>query len=213
MTHSTYHHRTRQLLIMPAVGASPRELEALRLPPIHVLPNIPSGHGLVGPTGTGKTFALVRLAADLVEQVVQANPCPAQANMPQERSVKWLNWPEWAEQLKRTARDQESTATLVERWKEARTLFLDDLGRERVKDKNDYSLAILDEVIDARYRYLLPTYWTSNLSPAELAEFYPSRLASRLLATWPPQVIEGEDLRLKKLLAVQDFKRAASGDV
>ena len=51
------------------------------------------------------------------------------------------------------------------------------------------------------------------LSPAELAEFYPSRLASRLLATWPPQVIEGEDLRLKKLLAVQDFKRAASGDV
>lgn len=204
----SYHHRTRHLLGSESVGVGARELGALELAPIHALPAIRTGFGLWGETGTGKTFSFVQIAADLVERHVMMSSVPSQAKLPAEGYLVWVNWPEKAEHLKRMVIGAGyDLSNWVRRCKETRYLFLDDLGRERIKDENDYSLGLLTEILDARYRANKATWWSSNLSPDELAQLYKSRLASRILSAWPPFHVEGSDMRLGGAV----LPRAAAG--
>ena len=208
-----FHPRTRALLTLPAVGLAPREVRALDLPPIHHLPDKPSGFGLAGNTGIGKTFALARHLAERVESVVCASSDPETALIPSNHRIRWINWPEKSEEIKRLVM---RSGDVLDDWvfavKWAAHLYLDDLGRERCKGDDDYSLALLTEILDHRYRNGLPVYWTSNRMPDELCSYYPSRLTSRLLSTWPPYVLYGKDLRLANLNRPTDFKASASGD-
>lgn len=195
----TYHDRTRYLLRLEAVGLGQHERQALDLEPIHHLPEgLIKGFGLWGGTGVGKSFALVRKVADLVERQVRLSGFPENADLGAMGGLLWVNWPEKAEQVKRRVIGGAAEVhTFVERCKSTRWLVLDDLGKERIKGEDDYALGILAEVLDARYRSGKALWWTSNLSPADLTELYKSRLASRLLSTWPPFHVEGEtDLRL-----------------
>lgn len=208
----TFHSRTFDLLVDAAVGCAPQEARALSVPPLRQLPDVPTGFGLVGPTGCGKTWLLVQHLGRHLEAIVRASERPNLAKIPYGERVSWVNWPERAEQLKREIRDTQSLEVWVDRAQWCSALYLDDLGRERTTGENDYSLGLLGEILDSRYRYNLPVFWTSNRNPEELGEFYRGRLASRLLGTWPPFQLEGEDLRLKALGDVVDFKRAAGGD-
>lgn len=212
----TYHSRTIHLLASPAVGLSAQELGALNREPIHRLPPEPRGFGLWGETGNGKTWALVRVAADLVESRVRLSGEPGALLLP-EGFLTWANWPEQANVLKRRAL---SCDHWISRVKEGRYLFLDDLGGEVIRSEDDFALGILREVLDARYRAGKATWWTSNLSPEGLVETYKSRLASRLLSAWKPYRVEGGDLRLGGPAAlpppvrqpnVQDFRLRAAG--
>ena len=196
----TYHDRTRYLLGLEFVGLGEHELQALDMEPIHQLPEgLPRGYGLWGGTGVGKSFALVRRMADLVENYVRLRPLPGTADLGQAGGLLWVNWPEKAEQVKRRVIGGAAEVhTFVERCKTTKWLVLDDLGKERLNGEDDYALGILAEVLDARYRSGKALWWTSNLSPTDLTGLYGSRLASRLLSTWPPFHVEGEtDLRLR----------------
>ena len=209
----SYHPRTRQLLEKPC-GLAPRELRALELTPFRTVRDVPTGYGLIGGTGVGKTFALVRHAADRVEQIVQACPLPSEARLPFAWAT-WENWPERAEEIKRLSTKQgRDLEEWIQRAKVATCLYLDDLGRERIKGEDDFSLGVLAEIVDHRYRQGSPVFWTSNLgSPDEFGKIYPGRMVSRLLSTWPPFLLRGEDLRLSAGAKVVDFKqRAAGGD-
>jgi DNA replication protein DnaC len=193
----SYHPRTRFLLSSEFVGVGAREMGSLDLEPIHSLPEIRTGYGLWGDTGTGKTWAFVQVAAALIQRHVMFSAVPSEARLPAEGFLVWVNWPERAESLKRMViGGGQDLAIWVRRCKSTRYLFLDDLGRERIKDESDYSLGLLTEILDARYRANKPTWWTSNLSPDELASLYKSRLASRILSAWPPYHVEGSDMRL-----------------
>ncbi len=58
-------------------------------------------------------------------------------------------------------------------------LFIDDLGSEYLNEKNS---SFINYVVDLRYRFMLPTIITSNLSERELRERYPramDRLSNR----------------------------------
>jgi DNA replication protein DnaC len=201
-----FHPRTRCLLRMP-IGCAPREIEALNHAPIHTLPEIAMGFGLVGNTGVGKSWALVQQLAGSVDAMVSASPDPMNFKMP--LKVRWVNWPEKAEELKRQC---VRFADAVDDWcgdvKGAAIVILDDLGRERSKGEDDYATALLNEILDARYRNRLATFWTSNLMPDGLSHFYPAPLVSRLLSAWPPCVIEGDDLRLARF---RDGRALAAG--
>ena len=189
------HARTAELMASP-VGCAPREIQAMRSSALHSLPQIPGGFGLVGPTGCGKTWALVQHLGMQIEAVVAASQSPGEAKMPYGFRLRWVNWPERAEQIKREIRDTHSLEDWIDMAQECSALYLDDLGRERITGENDYSLGVLSEVIDHRYRHDLPIFWTSNRSPEELGAFYSGRIASRLLGTWPAFGVNGADLRL-----------------
>ncbi len=209
----SYHPRTRQLLEKPC-GLAPRELKALDLTPFRTMQDGPTGFGLVGGTGVGKTFTMVRHVADRVEKIVQASPLPSEARLPFAYAC-WENWPERAEEIKRLST---KPGTDLEEWiyrvKGAAYLYLDDLGRERVRSEDDLSLGVLKEIIDHRYRHGSPVLWTSNMvGPTEFGKIYPAHMVSRLLGTWPPLLVRGKDLRLSLGTNVEDFKqRAAGGD-
>lgn len=194
---SDFHPRTRYLLGLPQVGLSREELGALEADPIHTIPDR-KGFGLIGPTGNGKSWALAQVAARILDPHVRMKADPSTAGLPSEPAwIIWVNWPEQAEILKRQVIGGSAlVSSWVARCKDVKNLFLDDLGGERLKDSNDYSLAVISEILDARYRSGRPVYWTSNLSPEDLPTRYGSRLASRILSAWPPFRVEGPDLRL-----------------
>lgn len=68
--------------------------------------------------------------------------------------------------------DGRGSAAAVARYAGARLLVVDDVGKEA---PTQWALSQLFEVADRRYGAMLPTVWTSQLSPAQLAD----RLASR----------------------------------
>lgn len=207
----TYHSRTRQLLESPC-GLAPLEIRALDHTPFRSVQIVPTGSGLVGGTGVGKTFTLVHHIAERVERIVQACPVPAETRLPFAWCC-WENWPERAEEIKRAStKSGDALNEWIRRAKEATSLYLDDLGRERIRGEDDFSLGVLSEIIDHRYRHGSPVYWSSNLiSPVEFGKIYPGRLVSRLLSAWPPCLLRGEDMRLSSGSNVMDFKQKASG--
>jgi DNA replication protein DnaC len=129
------------------------------------------------------------------ERAIRNAPNPDNACPPYGFRSQWLNWPETANIWKR--RPLEINLD-VEHVKLVDRLFLDDIGGEVIKGCDDFSLGILREIVDYRYRHSMRTWWTSNLSPNELNDVYGARLASRLTSTWKPYEIEGIDLRIAK---------------
>jgi len=191
----TYHPRTE--FLMARIGVSTRELRAIGHPPKHDFPYNKEGFGLIGNTGTGKTWSLIHALADDVNGLVLKSKQPDDYWLPSEYAT-WLNWPGRAEQLKSMIGLHENLdiSRLVEDWCLCGMLFVDDIGAERVTGDNDYSLGILRTVLDSRYRYERPVYWTSNLNIQPLKDQYGVRMVSRMLQAWPPVVIKGKDLRL-----------------
>lgn len=183
---------TRNALL--SYGLAEEELAAVTAGRLRPLPDGQGGFGFWGPPGTGKTW----LAAQWVAEFHQAHKGRWFAeNLPPEDRVFWVHWPTAAEELKRLViASAGRTADWVARAKRARLLVLDDLGRERVRGAEDFARGVLVEVVDHRVRHRLPVIWTSNLGPGPLDEFYRGPLASRLLGTWPPFEVDGEDMRL-----------------
>lgn len=72
-------------------------------------------------------------------------------------------------------------------------LIIDDIGAERNSEFVDETLYHL---INTRYEKLLPTFFTSNLSPKELAEKNGDRLVSRIIGMCNVVKLEGKDRRI-----------------
>ena len=189
------HSRTRFLL--KQIGLSERELSALALDPIHEPLDLPTGFGLIGSTGVGKTWCLARRIGLTVQAQVEGAHDPSSARLPN-RFARWRNWPDMAEVLKNWVSQDwgDDVAELVDVLSTCRELYLDDLGQERIAKADDYSLGFLRNILDARYRDNLPVFWTSNLTPTALNQVYGARTVSRLLSAWPAVLVKGPDLRL-----------------
>jgi len=187
----------RTIFLLRNIGLSPREIQAVSLPQIHELPDQRTGHGLIGGTGVGKTFAMAQILANAVEKKVMGNPTPDDATLPH-GYARWINWPDKAEELKNWVSQgyHKDIADTTEDWSNASVIFLDDIGQERITGENDYSLGVLRILLDSRYRNQMPVYWTSNLNLKGLTSIYGARLVSRVVQAWPPIVLRGSDLRL-----------------
>ena len=152
-------------------------------------PSIPiTGATLIGGVGCGKTWKLVQCAAGFVEVMVLSSvvPPPEKALMPP-GFLRWVNWPEESEELKRKISRgwMDDAADRVEDLRDCHYLFVDDLGQERVKGDDDWSLGAIKEILDHRYRVNLSTFITSNLGVDKLSLVYGSRIVSRMLDAWP----------------------------
>jgi len=169
------------------------------------------GFGLIGSTGSGKTSFLATMATSYTLKIlgdrlgaVEGIPDPydPQWHFGIPFGYRWLSWPTASVALKSGWKNGEDPLAFMNRYAQPKMLFLDDLGRERVKGSytEDYSVSILDKIVDARSRAGLPIFWTSNVSLEDLNGIYGSAFMSRLVSLGAPVLLPKlPDLRLEEL--------------
>jgi len=188
------HERTKYLL--SCFGVQPEELPALDAPWLDVGFPLAGGNTFCGKVGCGKTWFMVQIMGSLVESRVVASSDPDNAKMPP-GFVRWVNWPSESEELKRMLSNgfNVEAGERVDELSDCSALFLDDLGQERIKSEEDWSLGAVREILDTRHRRGSRTFITTNLPPQKLAEIYGARIVSRILASWP--IIQFPDKNLR----------------
>jgi DNA replication protein DnaC len=163
------------------------------------------GFGIGGEAGVGKTCAMVALLKmhlrAAYERRRQAQDPPIEPS--RMRSMYcWVDWPRMAHELRTNAvADPEWVALQVKTMASAQVLILDDLGAERRKGdyQDDYAAGELDFIVaSSRYRSMLPTWYTTNLPLAKLADFYGARFVSRLVSESPLVELVGPDRRASR---------------
>ena len=132
---------------------------------------------LSGPVGCGKTTAAAHWLASTHNRVSLIKTKP-RLFLPIAHCAR-LN------------RFDDHTMGAVER---AKALVLDDLGAEYLDDKGAFT-SLLDSIIDARYRHLLPTVITTNLRATEFKDRYGERTIDRLRERGEFIELKGASLR------------------
>lgn len=79
------------------------------------------------------------------------------------------------------------------RYRDARLLFVDDLGAER--KPTEFTEEVNFRLINHRYEHHLPTLFTSNVEPKQLAERLGDRVTSRLAEMCERIALKGNDRR------------------
>lgn len=143
--------------------------------------NKSSGHGLYfcGDVGTGKTHLAVAVMNELI----------ARKRVPS----LFVTVPELLDNMRGT---YNNPGRDIDEWmdsvKNAELLLLDDLGAERA---NDWVRERIFVIVNHRYREELPTIFTSNVGPKDLAAQLGERTASRIISMCDWISLEGEDYR------------------
>jgi len=146
---------------------------------------------LSGPTGLGKTHLAVAICQAVDKKIVISVGGDDQCGY-----GRIVYWPiaELATRL-RELRFGDVDTTLLE-CKRAHLLVFDDLGTEFAVGSINNSVL---EVLNYRYRELLPTVLTTNLTEKEFVERYGDRMASRIMEVATRVALSGPDYR--KILA------------
>jgi DNA replication protein DnaC len=139
------------------------------------------GRGLYfcGPVGVGKTH----LAVAVMNELITKKRVPA----------LFVTVPELLDNMRGAYNDPGRD---IDEWmstvKNADLLLLDDLGAERA---NEWVRERIFVIVNHRYREELPTIFTSNIGPRDLAAQLGERTASRIIAMCDWISLEGEDYR------------------
>src|SRR5215204_3287351 len=143
--------------------------------------NKEEGRGLYlcGGVGTGKTH----LAVAVLNELVRRKRVPS----------LFVTVPELLDNLRevynKPGRDLDEWMDAVQN---ANFLVLDDLGSERVTEWVRERIFV---IVNHRYRESLPTIFTSNIGPKDLAQQLGERTASRIIAMCEWIALEGDDYR------------------
>jgi DNA replication protein DnaC len=143
--------------------------------------NQEDGRGLYfcGDVGTGKTH----LAVAVMNEIITRKRVPS----------LFVTVPELLDNLRGAYNDPGRD---IDEWmdsvKNADLLLLDDLGAERA---NEWVRERIFVIVNHRYREELPTIFTSNTGPKDLAAQLGERTASRIIAMCDWISLEGEDYR------------------
>lgn len=160
------------------------------------------GFGLTGTAGGGKTFALAWLVRAMLESRWQSWIPKVGKEAIRRQWLTWLSWPETVNRMRiESLRDEglEAVDAAIKGMAAAEVLVLDDLGVERLRGgyAEDWVASQLDLLVDTRHNEMKPTWYTTNLTGAELADRYGSRLCSRLCGENGLYVVaDGPDLRM-----------------
>lgn len=146
---------------------------------------------LFGSYGTGKTY----LATAIANAVIDG-----------EKRTLYTRFGEMCRDVQRAFDKgaKESDGDIMRKYKKCGLLIIDDLGKERF---TDWSLALLFEIIDARYRDMRPTVITSNYSVEETVRKMTANGADATTAGAIADRIE-EDYFLVQILG-QSWRRTA----
>jgi DNA replication protein DnaC len=143
--------------------------------------NQEAGRGLYfcGGVGTGKTH----LAVAVMNELIHRKRVPS----------LFVTVPELLDNLRevynKPGRDLDEWMDAVQN---ADFLVLDDLGSER---PTEWVRERIFVIVNHRYREALPTVFTSNIGPKDLAEQLGGRTASRIIAMCDWIALEGDDYR------------------
>lgn len=158
-------------------AVEPDERTAAWVASVAADPHTASSLLLLGPTGTGKTYLVFSTLASLADTGVQ---------MP----WKAYTAPDlFARMRPRPGRDAEAE---FEALADSPLLFLDDLGTAKL---SEWTEEITYRLINHRYEHCLPSIFTSNLVPKQLADELGNRVASRLTQMCDRITLKGEDRR------------------
>ena len=143
--------------------------------------NKEAGRGLYlcGGVGTGKTH----LAVAVLNELIRRKRVPS----------LFITVPELLDNLRET---YNKPGRNLDEWMDAVQnadfLVLDDLGSER---PTEWVRERIFVIVNHRYRETLPTIFTSNIGPKDLATQLGERTASRIIAMCAWIALEGEDYR------------------
>jgi DNA replication protein DnaC len=143
--------------------------------------NREAGRGLYfcGGVGTGKTH----LAVAVMNELMRRKRVPS----------LFVTVPELLDNLRET---YNKPGRNLDEWMDAvqnaEFLVLDDLGSERPTEWVKERIFV---IVNHRYRDALPTVFTSNIGPKDLAEQLGERTASRIIAMCDWIALEGDDYR------------------
>jgi DNA replication protein DnaC len=143
--------------------------------------NQEAGKGLYfcGGVGTGKTH----LAVAVMNELIRKKRTPS----------LFVTVPELLDNLRET---YNKPGRNLDEWMDAvqnaEFLVLDDLGSERTTEWVRERIFV---IVNHRYREALPTVFTSNIGPKDLAEQLGERTASRIIAMCEWIQLEGQDYR------------------
>lgn len=109
--------------------------------------------------------------------------------------IEVINISEFFSDLKQSFDDDNSEQQIQDAIKTRDILLIDDFGVEKL---SDWVIEITYRLINHRYEYMKPTFFSSNLSLKELADRVGDRFASRIAEMCKIIKIEGEDKRLTR---------------
>lgn len=191
-------HMDARLDLIPAgiASAVPQEaretLEAGKTPP--------SGFGLAGTTGAGKSMAVAALVSAYMRARVREH-APTMGNriLSARPPIRWEDWPLAVAWMRDNV---DKAGARVERLQDVPLLVLDDLGAERrvkASYEEEFGAEKLDLILHGRRLRKLPTIWTANLGSEALRERYGARAFSRLVGSNPCIAwINSPDLRMAR---------------
>ena len=144
-----------------------------------------------GPTGVGKTFF---------------SNCIAKAMLDRGFTVLYYSSVSLFEKFSEALSDRagDTQAVLSDRLLQSDLLIIDDLGTELL---NSYTSGKFFQIVNERAIHHKSTVISTNLDLATLKDRYTERIASRILLNYEPLRLEGDDIRIQKML---QFKRTKS---
>lgn len=108
--------------------------------------------------------------------------------------VRFTNITDFFSDLKQSFDDPNSEAEIVKKIKTKDILFIDDFGAEKI---SEWTVEASYRLINYRYEWMLPTFFSSNLSLGKLAENIGDRFSSRIAEMCRLIELQGDDRRLK----------------
>lgn len=145
-----------------------------------------------GGTGLGKTHLSLAVAAAALEKGMGVVYSPVQ-NLIQKLEKEHFSY--------------NSDTPILDDVMDCDLLILDDLGTEF---STAYAQSLIYNIINTRILTAKPTIISTNLSMAELAEKYHSRVASRIMGSYQIKKFCGNDVRQQRVL--KGFKRGKEND-
>lgn len=148
---------------------------------------------LWGDYGRGKTGMAIAYARQWVETHGEEWP----------RSVVFRSLPDMSSELKATySRNDATELGVIEFYRHAGILVLDDMGAEQLKETRNEATSWVEEklyqIIGGRHGLQLPVICTSNLAPSQLARRIGERTMWRLMEMCGPErvvEVKGPNLR------------------
>jgi len=136
---------------------------------------------LSGNTGCGKTHLAAAICRELVSQGKSGDTFfitvpELLLSIRSTFGVNKISRSKWISE-ERGGEIPETEDEIIDAYSSIELLILDDLGAEK---SSDYTISTLYLIIDRRYRNMLPTIITSNLTIAEIGDKLDARIASRL---------------------------------
>lgn len=152
------------------------------------------GAYIYGACGSGKTHNLYGMYNTLRANRYFFGKKKEEDDKPDLPNVQITTVIDFLSDLKTTYSGENSEEKITRKIHTDDILFLDDFGTEKM---SEWTEEVTYRLINHRYEYLKPTFFSSNLSIAEIADKVGDRIASRIVHMCEVIKLEGEDRRLK----------------